>query len=82
MKKCMNMKKLIVAAGMALLLPGIAFAVKVPTLHVKESVEINAEPAVVWAVVKDWNGLHKWHPAFSNAEIKSGANSVNFARRL
>jgi len=71
----MNTRNLFAAASMLLLLPGFAFAGKAATLHVKESVEINAEPAAVWAVVKDWNGLHKWHPAFSNAEIKSGANN-------
>jgi mxaD protein len=71
----MNLRKLFWAAGLMFLLPGVALAGKAATLHVKESVEINAEPSAVWAVVKDWNGMHTWHPAFSNTEIKSGANN-------
>jgi hypothetical protein len=65
----------ILAAGLLMALPGMALAAKPGYLHVEEKVEINAPPAKVWNLVKDWNGLHKWHPAFSNAEIKSGQNN-------
>lgn len=71
----MNTKNWIIAAGMLMMLPGMSWAAKPGYLHVTESVEINAPPAKVWSLVKDWNGLHKWHPAFSNTEIKSGANN-------
>ena len=63
------------AAGLLLALPGLALAAKPGYLQVNESVEINASPAKVWSLVKNWNGLHKWHPAFSNTEIKSGENN-------
>ena len=65
----------VATAALLLVLPGIALAAKPGYLHVKESVEINAPPAKVWNLVKNWNGLHKWHPAFSHTEIKSGANN-------
>ncbi len=71
----MNIKNWIVAIGMLVVLPGVAFAAKPGYLHVTESVEINAPATKVWSLVKDWNGLHKWHPAFSNTEIKSGENN-------
>jgi hypothetical protein len=71
----MNRRNWIIAAGLLLALPGMALAAKPGYLHVKESVEINASPAKVWSLVKNWNGLHKWHPAFSNTEIKSGENN-------
>jgi hypothetical protein len=71
----MNRRNWILAAGLLLALPGMALAGKPGYMNVNESVEINAPPATVWNLVKDWNGLHKWHPAFSNAEIKSGANN-------
>ena len=71
----MNRRNWILAAGLLLALPGMALAGKPGYMNVNESVEINATPAAVWTLVKDWNGLHKWHPAFSNAEIKSGANN-------
>jgi hypothetical protein len=71
------MKKMnwMVVAAALLALPAMAWAAKPGYLHVNESVEINAAPAKVWSLVKDWNGLHKWHPAFSNTEIRSGANN-------
>ena len=71
----MNRRNWIIAAGLLLALPGMALAAKPGYLNVKESVEINASPAKVWSLVKNWNGLHKWHPAFSNTEIKSGENN-------
>jgi len=71
----MNIRNWIMAAGLLVALPGMALAAKPGYLHVNESVEINASPAKVWSLVKDWNGLHKWHPAFSNTEIKSGVNN-------
>lgn len=71
----MNRRNWIIAGSLLLALPGMALAAKPGYLHVNESVGINAPPAKVWSLVKDWNGLHKWHPAFSNAEIKSGENN-------
>ena len=71
----MNRRNWIIAAGLLVALPGMAWAAKTGYLGVNESVQINAPPAKVWSLVKDWNGLQKWHPAFSNAEIKSGANN-------
>jgi len=78
----MNRRNWMIAAGLLLALPGMALAAKKPGyLSVTESVEINASPAKVWNLVKNWNGLHKWHPAFSNAEIKSGENNKRGAVR-
>ena len=71
----MNIRNGIIAAGMLVALPGMAWAAKPGYLGVNESVQINAPPAKVWSLVKDWNGIQKWHPAFSNAEIKTGANN-------
>ena len=71
----MNRRNWIIAAGLLVALPGMAWAAKPGYLGVNESVQINAPPAKVWSLVKDWTGLQKWHPAFSNAEIKSGANN-------
>jgi mxaD protein len=71
----MNARNWIIAAVLLPALPGMALAGRPGYLHVKESIEINASQATVWSLVKDWNGLHKWHPAFSNTEIKSGENN-------
>lgn len=78
----MDAKKWIVAASLLLLLPmGAVAASKRPTLSVDESVTINGSPEAVWAVVKDWDGLHKWHPGFANAEITKGANGEKGSTR-
>jgi mxaD protein len=71
----MNRRNWIIAAGLLLALPGMSWAAKPGYLHVSESIEINATPAKVWSLVRNFNGLHTWHPAFSNAEIKSGENN-------
>ncbi len=71
----MSRRNWIIVGSLLLALPGMALAAKPGYLGVNESVGINASPAKVWSLVKDWNGLHKWHPAFSNAEIKSGENN-------
>lgn len=39
-----------------------------------KSVEINAAPSAVWNIVKDFDGLNKWHPAFSKDVITKGNN--------
>jgi hypothetical protein len=39
-----------------------------------KSLEINAPPAKVWNVVKNFDSLHKWHPAFSNTVMNKGGN--------
>jgi len=50
-------------------------------LLAQQSIEIDASPKAVWALVKDYNGLHKWHPAFQNDVIKSGKNNKRGAIR-
>lgn len=78
----MNKRTWLVAVGLMLLLPMASFAEsKRPTLKVAESVTISGSPEAVWNAVKDWDGLHKWHPAFSNAEITKGANGKKGSTR-
>lgn len=78
----MDGKTWFAAVVLALLLPMSAMAEsKRATLSVNESVTINGTPEAVWNVVKDWDGLHKWHPAFSNDEITKGANGKKGSTR-
>lgn len=37
---------------------------------VEKTVVIKAAPAKVWAVVKDFGGIHKWHPAFTATKVE------------
>jgi mxaD protein len=43
-------------------------------LNSHQSVEIKASIWRVWDAVKDFDGLHKWHPMFADDVLKSGAN--------
>src|SRR5215471_18605780 len=47
----------------------------------QQSVEIKATPQAVWAAVKNFDGLDKWHPAFKTDVIKSGRNNMKGAVR-
>jgi mxaD protein len=43
-------------------------------LNSHQSVDVKASIWKVWDAVKDFDGLNKWHPMFSDDMIKSGAN--------
>jgi mxaD protein len=60
---------------------GAATAAPPVTLHVVETVEIKAPVDKVWATVKDFDGLNKWHPGFSSDELVSGSNGKSGAVR-
>lgn len=47
-----------------------------------ESVVIDAPADRVWDMVKGWDGLHKWHPVFSDTKILAGGLSVGSIREL
>jgi hypothetical protein len=44
-------------------IPGFAAG----TLEVEESITVNANPAAVWALAGNFNGLDRWHPAISKS---------------
>lgn len=52
-------------------------------LNSHESIEIKASIWKVWDAVKDFDGLHTWHPMFADDVIKSGAgNEVGTIRTI
>ena len=53
-----------------------ALAAPLKPLSVKETVEIKAPPAKVWAASKDFDSLNKWHPGFAKDELKKGKNNT------
>src|SRR5690349_13580484 len=67
------------AAAVLLLAPLGAMAAK--GLMSEQSIEINAPPEKVWSIVKDYDGIPKWHPAFKGDVIKSGKNNTKGAVR-
>src|ERR1700758_3094591 len=51
-------------------------------LSVKEKVELSAPPEKVWDLIKDFGGLHTWHPVFASTEITSGKDNNRGAVRV
>ena len=51
---------------------------------VYRSAVIDAPAEVVWAYVRDFNALPKWHPAIATSEIEGGLSSdrVGCVRRF
>ena len=72
------LKALITAVA---LLPALVFAHGAPRITVTESIEINAEPATVWAAVKNFDSAHTWIPAIASTEA-SGGNEKGATRTL
>ncbi len=60
----------------ALLLAPLMARAEGPLLNVFGTVEINAPADKVWKMIRDFNGLNTWHPAFSADVIKSGTNNM------
>lgn len=79
------MKLLSAVLATAFLLPLSAGAANAPSQQkVIRDVVIKAEPAKVWAVVKDFGGLHKWHPAADTTalEMKKDETGTEVQHRL
>lgn len=53
-----------------------------PVLKVSRSVIVHAEPDAVWHKVRDFDGLHTWHPGVVKDEIVVGRNNEVGAERL
>lgn len=71
------MKFLSVLLSTALLLPVAVSAANAPSQQkVIREVVIKAEPAKVWAMVKDFGGIHKWHPAVESTKTEEKADET------
>lgn len=64
------MKKFLGVLIMASLLPLSANAHGPSGQKVEKKIEIKAEPAKVWALVKDFGGISKWHPDVTNVKVE------------
>src|SRR5207249_11786121 len=74
-----TLKVVLTLAG--ILTAGAGMWAPLQTLHVTEKVEIKAPLDKVWATVKDFDGLAKWHPGFASDELISGSNGKAGAMR-
>ena len=69
------MKKLFAFIAIALL-PVTAAAHGPSPQKVEKSVTIKAEPAKVWALVKDFGNMHKWHPAVASTKLEKKGGDI------
>jgi len=76
------MKRLLAALALLTASASSVFAADAPTLTASKSIEINAPASVVWSLVKDFDGLNKWHPAVAKDVIVEGKNNTVGAIRL
>lgn len=79
------MKFLSILISATFLLPISVTAANAPTQQkVIREVIIKAEPAKVWLMVKDFGGIHKWHPAVESTtiETKADQDGIQLPHRL
>ncbi len=77
----MNRRKCLALVGSAIAaLPALALA-DAPLLSVAHSIEIDARPDEVWAVVSDFVGLINWLPGFESSHLVLGENNIPGAIR-
>lgn len=63
----------------------LSIALTVPAdgnLAISETAQLNVSAASAWARVRDFNAMHKWHPAVAGTEILEGENNAVGAVRL
>lgn len=71
------MKFLTVFITAAMLLPLSVSAANAPSQQkVIREVIIKAAPVKVWAMVKDFGGIHKWHPAVESTTTETKADET------
>lgn len=71
------MKFLTLILTAAMLLPLSVSAANAPSQQkVIREVVIKAEPTKVWALVKDFGGMHKWHPAVESTTTETKADEA------
>jgi hypothetical protein len=69
------MKKFLSVLLMASLMPLSANAHGPSGQKVEKKFEVKADPAKVWALVKDFGGIGKWHPDVTNVKVEEKADA-------
>jgi len=60
-------KKVMGAVAVSTLLSAVN-ASAAGNIAVEESVKLNVKPSAVWALLGDYNGLYRWHPAVASSD--------------
>lgn len=57
-------------------------AADVPTQSISRSVELKINADLAWGIIKDFSGVHRWHPGFTDTELTGGVNGKPGALRV
>jgi mxaD protein len=52
-----------------------------PLLTLEESVDLAVSPDRAWDAIKDFDGIHRWHPGVLNTTLLEGVNNQPMAVR-
>jgi hypothetical protein len=75
-------KVLYLMLAVLIMLSSVNFSQAADTkIKVKESITISASPQMVWDKIKDFNGVHTWHPAFADSKL-NGEQKVGVMRTI
>jgi mxaD protein len=66
----------LLAAAVLALASSVAVAHGPTPQKIDEKIEIKAEPAKVWALVKDFAGIKNWHPDVESVSFKDGERTL------
>lgn len=61
------LKKIMGAVAVSALLGAVNVSAA-GNIAVEESVKLNVKPSAVWALLGDYNGLYRWHPAVASSD--------------
>jgi len=75
------MLRLLIGVALALS-AALGLAGEAQRVQVTKTMDINAPAADVWNLVKDFSGLHTWHPGIAKDEIVEGKDNEVGAVRL
>lgn len=79
------MKHWITIISLLMTTPFLAEAANAPTQQkVIREIVVKADPAKAWSVVKEFGGIHKWHPAVESTttETKADETGTSLLHRL
>jgi len=52
------------------------------TREIKESVKVYGQASAVWALIGDFNGLYRWHPAVLDSQLEGQRHQPGCLRNL
>lgn len=65
-----------------LLTGAVMFSTTASAVSVSRSVELSVPAKSAWALVREFDAVHKWHPAYTHSQLGSGVKGRSGAVRV